>query len=472
MPEKNLDDFFRREDGSSKTIKTVKVREKENKERIRKDNRFLKFFRDRFSFDENVDLTDKCSVLSRRNIVIKNIIFLVNLVFTIFSFVGIRGAGFTSNLIISVVFWLIMTGMSIYITVMIKNKTEDYSHQKAIMYVQSFYVFFLSIFLYIKTWLSLTLNAKGSITNSQFAITQAAYVLIYMSILVISLYQRPKLMLRMAPIIFIFMTIVHITFLHPELYSNANSVNDFLHYIFVEDSKVIIDIGLRTLVLIVFFAGLYSSVSISEYIARERRSEFSKRVNVESDYVDVVKAVFEAVKVYSSDTNEFTQAIVARKVANISREMAVAMNYNPSDIEDIYSFARIHADRIKELKLDGDPEDQDFDVMSDKTKIATKIIRRLQLVRRGEDILNAVMSNEVNEDYIYTVRKTMNDSVSQIILLSELYVGLRSTRRTNQALNHLRAMELIQSDFNVFFNPDIIKRFIRYQREIEMAFDK
>jgi response regulator RpfG family c-di-GMP phosphodiesterase len=66
----------------------------------------------------------------------------------------------------------------------------------------------------------------------------------------------------------------------------------------------------------------------------------------------------------------------------------------------------------------------------------------------------------------------MNDSVSQIILLSELYVGLRSTRRTNQALNHLRAMELIQSDFNVFFNPDIIKRFIRYQKEIEMAFDK
>ena len=189
MPEKNLDDFFR---GETKEYKRETRKEKNvQKSNISKDGAFFKFFRDRFSFDMNVDLTDKCSVLYRRNYVIKNIIFLANLVFTIFSFIGLKGTGSSSNLIITIVFWLLMTTLSTTISVLLKNKKTDYNRQKLIMYVQCFYVFLLSVFLYVKIWLSykIELNADETMEISKYSITQAAYLLIYFSILISALYQ-------------------------------------------------------------------------------------------------------------------------------------------------------------------------------------------------------------------------------------------------------------------------------------------
>ena len=139
MPEKNLEDFFKVETRE----KPSRVRDRSDKERKRSIkengllNAFRQFFTDRFSFDANVNLTDKCSVLHRRNVVIKNIIFLANLVFTVFSFVGLRGNGFSANLIITIVFWLLMTGLSVTIATMLKKREEDYSRQKIIMYLQN-----------------------------------------------------------------------------------------------------------------------------------------------------------------------------------------------------------------------------------------------------------------------------------------------------------------------------------------------
>ena len=232
MPEKNLDDFFR---GETKEFKRETKKEKSvRKTQISKDGAFFKFFRDRFSFDIDVDLTDKCSVLYRRNYVIKNIIFLANLVFTIFSFVGLRGTGSSSNLIITIVFWLLMTTLSITISALIKNKKEDYNRQKLIMYVQCFYVFLLSVFLYIKIWLSYTFELEPGETMevSKYSITQAAYLLIYFSILIAALYQRPKLLRSFFPWIFVIMTILHITVLHPELYGHGDSFSNFIRYMF------------------------------------------------------------------------------------------------------------------------------------------------------------------------------------------------------------------------------------------------
>ena len=75
MSEKNLDEFFRDSETTFQTRQEKRVqttKEKTTKTR----GKISKFFVDRFSFDANVELTDKCSVLYRRNYVIKNIIFI------------------------------------------------------------------------------------------------------------------------------------------------------------------------------------------------------------------------------------------------------------------------------------------------------------------------------------------------------------------------------------------------------------
>ena len=388
MPEKNLDDFFR---GETKEYKRETRKEKNvQKSNISKDGAFFKFFRDRFSFDMNVDLTDKCSVLYRRNYVIKNIIFLANLVFTIFSFIGLKGTGSSSNLIITIVFWLLMTTLSTTISVLLKNKKTDYNRQKLIMYVQCFYVFLLSVFLYVKIWLSykIELNADETMEISKYSITQAAYLLIYFSILISALYQRPKLLRTFFPWIFVIMTILHITVLHPELYAHGDSFSNFIKYMFVEKPTIIIDIAVRSLVLLVYFAGLYSNVSISDYIAKERRSEFTRRLDVENSYVEVVKSVFEAVKVYNSNANEYNQLISSKKVSLVAKELSHAMAYDQTSIQMITDYAKIHTEKMKLLTLlDEEIKELDFDEIIEKTELATKIIKRLQLVKRINPVL-------------------------------------------------------------------------------------
>ena len=477
MPEKNLEDFFKVE--TKEKPSRVHTRSERERKNTFKESGFLNaarhFFTDRFSFDANVILTDKCSVLHRRNVVIKNIIFLANLVFTAFSFIGIRGNGFSANLIITIVFWLLMTGLSVTIATMLKKRKDDYSRQKIIMYFQSLYVFLLSVILYVKIWLTFALSIPEgeSLPTNEYSIIQAAYLLIYVSILIISLYQRPRLLRTLFPWILIFMTVLHLTALHPDLYNHGYNINELIKYMFVDEKSIVVDIALRFVVLLVYFAGLYSSVIISEYIAQQRRSEFTKRVDVESNFVDVVKSVFEAVKVYNSNANEVVQAISARKVSNVAKELAIAMNYDQKTIADIVDYAKVHSEKMKLLSLDDNEfSDENFDDIMKKTELATRIIKRLQLVKRSEDILDAVFTNQVTSDFKYNMTTTLNDKISQIIVISEIYVALRSDRANHKALNHIRAVELISNGFDIFFTPDLVLRFNKFNREIGIAYDK
>lgn len=471
MSEKNLDDFFRSEatswhDKSKKTKKEPKTHNKNSK-----DNFFKRFYRNWFSFDVNVDLTDPTSVLRRRNHVIRHIIFIANIVFTIFSFVGIT----STNYIVTIIFFLLMTGLSQTISFMLKKKEDDYSHQTIIMYLESLFAFLLAVILYIKVWLgyTMTLGPGESLTNAEFSVTQSAYLLIYFTIIIMSLYQSPKLLRVMYAWIFIIMTVIHLSFLHPELYSHATNLNAFLHYMFIENSIISLDIILRTLVLLTFFAALYSSVSISNYMVEQRKNEFTKRVDVEENFVDVVKSVFEAVKVYNLNANEIDQKVSAKRVASAAKELGIAMNYDEETIRDLFEFAQVHADKMKLLSIDEkEITNENFDEIMKKTKLATTIIRRLQLVKKGEDIVMAVFENQVTSDFRHNMTSSQNDRISQIILISEIYDILRCDRSYHKALNHMRAVELIDSSFAVFFDNDIVSRFNKYNHEIEAAYEK
>ena len=128
---------------------------------------------------------------------------------------------------------------------------------------------------------------------------------------------------------------------------------------------------------------------------------------------------------------------------------------------------------MKYLSLnEEDVSDENFDDIMRKTELATRIIKRLQLVKRSEDIIDAVFSNQVTSEFKYNMTTTLNDRVSQIIVISEIYVSLRSDRSNHKALNHLRATELISNGFDIFFTPDIVQRFVKYNREIGIAYDK
>ena len=64
-----------------------------------------KFFSNAFGFESGIDIADDTQVLFRKNVVIKNIIFLSNLVFTIiFTFLSF---GERSNIILAILLGLV-----------------------------------------------------------------------------------------------------------------------------------------------------------------------------------------------------------------------------------------------------------------------------------------------------------------------------------------------------------------------------
>ncbi len=469
MPEKDLNDFF---NGKSKYREQYISSTKANKVRKVSNNKFTNLFRKNFSFDYEVDLDNETSVLHRRNVVIRHIATLVNVVFLIFSFVGIK----ESNIVLNIAFWLLMTGLSITTSTLLKKgDVSDISRQKLIMYLECFYLLGMSVFLYIKIWAGFRLDEDlDNMGVTEYAILDAAYLLIYVSVIIMAFYQRPSLLKVMYLWIFILVTIINIAFLHSDLFKNATSMKEFLEYMFITNKNIAIDILLRTIVLALFFVALYLSVSITSYIEGERIKERSQRMKVESNFVDVVNSVFTAVKVYNSSTEDvIKEALSAKRIAGVTKVLSKAMNYSDSDIETIVSFAKVHIDMMHILSIEDDKiSENDFSDITMKTEVASNIMRRLQLSKKAEDIVSTVYENRVTPQFVSNINRTQNDLVSKIVLIASVYDILREERPYHTALNHTRSVEIITKSFTEFFPSDLIQRFYKYHQEILEAYTK
>lgn len=467
MEEKTLEDFFKESD-SKYTRKTKKQKsQKSSVDRNENESWFIELFKNYFSFDKDVNLTNPTEVLYRKNYCIKNIVFLLKLVFILFSFIGIS----KTNYIITIIFWLIVFGLSQTIKFMLKNKKKDYSHQTIIMYLQCLFVIILSVILYIKVYLGFVfVNGSTELTNSQIAITHSAYFLIYISILVTSLYQDPKLLRVLFFWSLLILTGINLTTIHPDLYDHASSIKELFNYACVENKTIIVDILLRTIVFLVFYACLYSSTSITHFIFEQRKNEFAKRVDVETDFNEVVESVLDVVKIYNMNEDLFEQKISSKRIKNVAREIAVAMNLSPFQIGEIEKEAVVHADKIRELEYD--EGNNDYKAVIQKTKLGTEIIKRLQLHRKAEDIVQAVFERTDSNDFRIKMSRGKESMSSNIVLLAEIYDILRSERTYKKALNHIRSLEMISTNFVFYFNSDIIVRFQKFNNEIKEAYEK
>ena len=474
--ERSLEDFFK---GSEKEYNVKKARNNRTKTSVTSrssasisDNKIIDFFKSRFSFDTDVDLTNPVNVLYRRNYVIKNITFLANLVFFLFSLVGIS----KSNIIITIAFWLVMTALSQTIHQMLKRKQDDLSHQQLVMYLQSLFIFILSVVLYVRVYLGFTILDTNDIglSNVEFSITQASYILIYFTLVIMSLYQDTKLLRAMFFWVLVILTVIHLTLLHPELYSHASSIRELWGFIADDNYRIFLDIGLRTFVFLVFFAALYSSASIFHFVSEERKSEFNRRIDVETNFKDVVDSVFEAVKAYDASKDPFELRLSSVKVASVAKELALSLNFPTSTVMEVNYMATVHAEKLTELDLSGVTEinENNFEGVLEKTKLATTIIKRLQLSKKAEDIVYRYFQGMLDKRFVYKMLLSPNDYVPNIILLSEIYCILRSDTSYKKALTHQRSVELVENGFNIFFDQNLITRFVKFNHEIQIAYER
>ncbi|QLY40043.1 hypothetical protein HF295_03880 [Hujiaoplasma nucleasis] len=428
------------------------------------------YFIRKFSFEAGVDILDDTSVLFRKNIVIQNIITITNIVFLLFTLIGSDGLNQRINIIVTFVIGLIMVIAGQSIGSIIKEKPTTLHKQQMGQYLSGIYVLMMAIAVYIK----LRLTLGDSLEGGFFSITQAGYSLIYFSLVVIALYQDPKLLNVIFKITIVAMTIIHVVVMYP-VYRYANDFVQLWDYI---KGPILTDLILRTLILAIFMIGLYSTVKISEDINIKRKQELVKRRKMEKDFKDVVSDVFDVISVYKQrgeDIAERQYAESAKRVAKIAGELGGFLGYSSKLCQEIFEFSTIHIDKRDILNVDEyDSKEQlneaDYKSIRQKTIVGSIIIKRLQLDKKAEDIVRAHFEKTVSRDFIKEMNGIQNNRESQVILLSHIYDILRQERNYKKKLNHQRTIDLIKYEFNEYFDPQIIDRFIKYEAEFESTY--
>ena len=56
-------------------------------------------------------------------------------------------------------------------------------------------------------------------------------------------------------------------------------------------------------------------------------------------------------------------------------------------------------------------------------------------------------------------------------MLCEMYVTLRSIKSYKKAFNHRISMEMLTQHYNIYYDNDILDRFIRFNEEFENIYD-
>jgi len=228
----------------------------------------------------------------------------------------------------------------------------------------------------------------------------------------------------------------------------------------------------------VFMIALYSNAKISEDMNNKRKEELVKRRAMEKDFKAVVSDVFDVIGVYrqrGDEQFEKNQEAAARRVAEMSGKLGNFLGYSSKLCQELYDFSTIHIDKKDLLSLEDYEkkerlDERDFLKIREKTIIGSVIIKRLQLEKKGEDIVRAHFEKTVNKDFIKEMNSVQNNRESQVILLCELYEILRQNRNYKHNLKHQRAIDLIKLEFYPYFDPQIVDRFVKYSEDFEAIY--
>ncbi len=417
------------------------------------------FYQRYFGFENGIDITDDKMVQYRKNVVIKNIIFVSNMLYTlIFFLLSVTSTGDQSNWLLTILLFPVTFLVNHLLKKMIKKGPDDSLAQTLAMYIGSFYMFLSTIIIYIK------LKVGGGYLQ------EVGYILVYYSLLICAFYQNKKMLKNVFLLVLVLMTILHFTVTYNIVsLAGEKTIPEFLKAFF--GGVEFRDIVIRTILLGMFMLVLYIYVSMSNYMQDERKKELEKRRKVQDDYTNVVTQIFDVTLAVEKATEEEKKEadIIAIMVKKLSSLLSIA----PEKCEEIVEYSRLHIDKKVDFSFQNIQSDEEkFLAIREQTELGSRLISRLQLKRKGEDILRATFEGSDDDNFIRHEREIQNALESEIILICDLYVSMRSVKPYKKAYNHKNTIAYMEKSFKIYFDPMVYDRFTRYSSDFEKIFDE
>lgn len=422
-----------------------------------KRNKALSLLDDMFGFESGIDISDDCALLYRRNVVIKNIILVSNLIYTLILMV--ISFGEESNWVLTIVFFPLTFLINNTLKKMIYKNPKDILKQQIAMYMACFYMFLSAILIYFKLK-----------TGSEQMLGEAGYILLYYSLVVVSLYQDKKMLTTIFKWLIGIVTLLHFTITYNIIGEDyAKSLERFLTTFFT--TKEFKDIFLRTIILLAFMLVVYSIVAMAQYMQEERKKELLKRKAVQDDFTDVVTQMFDVT--LSSQNISEEEKEQGDLLSLMSSKFASIIGLSPQTCEEVKRYSIVHLVEHIDLNIiDIVDKDEQFEKLRTQTNLGAEIIRRLQLKRKCEDIIRAHEEGWNTDDFVQNIEKIQNNQESQIILICDIYITLRSVRSYKRPYPHKVTMELLDREFKQYFDGIIYDRFVRFQSDFEKLYNE
>lgn len=415
-------------------------------------NLFSKFF----GFEEGIDITNDVAVLHRRNVVIKNIIFISNLFYSSLLLILSLTTKRPSDWIITVVSFPTTFLINKLLTTLINLDKKDKTKQLIATYVASFYIFLSSVIIYARLF------------NTPFE--TVSYILIYYSIVVISLYQDKRLLQTAFIYLIVLVSLIHIIWTY-NIPGNAQGQSALAFLKGFIGTDAFGDLILRTLVFTLFYLVVYVIVSIGQYMQEERKIELIKRRQVQNDFSIIVGNLFKAVfiKEYLNINKEGVY-----QVQKVTEKIAHFIGMNSGDIGNLSDFSviQLKIDEVRDFNVSSHVYDEEsYDLIKSKTNLGAKIIKRIELSESSEAIVRSHIENTLTEELMQMIMTSDYDLESQIILLADIYLTLRSAKSYKRPYTHNTSVELINTQITPFFDSDLKIRFKKFSSELEELYN-
>jgi len=420
------------------------------------------FFLKNFSFESGVNLNDECEVLYKRNVVIKNIIFVSNILYSIILFLVSFGSSNAVNWLWFILPFPMTLGFNWLIKRIINKGRKIIYYQRTGMYVSSALCILSAFLVYLK------------LTLSGINYADASYLLFFYSLVVISFYQDPKMLFPTYFIFFLGMIVVHLTLTH-NFFEVASSSENIFKFVLVDlwNNDVAIDyirdIFFRTIILVIFMAALLIIADISHKMSEERTNELTKRKDIQDDFTNVVTDLYNVLletNVGFDDNDTLTPLL-----AEMSKKLASFYGLSNDKCQEIYDYAIFNHVNKMNLTMDENSEKR-FEELREQTSLGATIAKRMQLSQKGENIIRAHLEGWANQDFTVKMLNMQNTLESDIVLLCELYMNLRSYKSYKRPYPHKMAIEALEQEFKIYFKDDLFDRFIKFSKDFEDMYNE
>ena len=383
----------------------------------------------------------------------------------IFTIISIGDPTNSSNWLLTLLLLPVTALVNYFLGKLIKKGSQDNLSQTMAMYVAAFYMFLSSILVYVK----LKYGAVESENGNNY-LSEAGYILIYVSLFMCAFYQDKKMLRNIFLWVIVLITILHFTLTY-QLVSVANN-SDFGETIYKLVTGVELrDILIRTILLLVYMLILYIFVSMTSYMQEERKIEQAKRRSAQADYINSIKNVFDIVipknKISEDEIKE--NIILCRMV----KRLASILNLSEDEINDLDYFTSLYVNHNFNLELDNEStEDQKFEIVKQNEIIGEDLILRIKIKNKTEEILRRVLDKAQNDDFIKEAREEISDQRTQIIVICDIYINMRSNRPYKRSYSHKNVMDSFENNFKIYFDALIYDRFYRFNTDFEKIFDE